>query len=52
MSIFITILAFGDTQTAQSSKIAVIAGSLAAGILGLIMLGWRSGAVAPAADKE
>jgi Na+:H+ antiporter, NhaA family len=52
MSIFITILAFGDTQTAQSSKIAVMAGSLAAGILGLILLGWRSGAVAPVADKE
>lgn len=42
MSIFITFLAFGDTASAQSSKIAVMAGSIAAGALGLFLLGGQA----------
>jgi Na+:H+ antiporter, NhaA family len=42
MSIFITILAFGETGFAQSSKIAVILASLASGLAGLWILGRRS----------
>jgi NhaA family Na+:H+ antiporter len=38
MSIFITLLAFGDTELAQSSKLAVILGSLSAGVIGYILL--------------
>ena len=38
MSIFITLLAFGNADTAQTSKIAIVIGSLAAGIAGFIIL--------------
>lgn len=38
MSIFITFLAFGDTELAQSSKLAIILGSLSAGVIGYILL--------------
>ncbi len=38
MSIFITILAFGETTFAQNSKIAIILGSLLAGTTGYILL--------------
>ncbi|NTU74937.1 MAG: Na+/H+ antiporter NhaA [Anaerolineaceae bacterium] len=38
MSMFITILAFGETATAQSSKIAIMLGSLVSGIIGILIL--------------
>jgi Na+:H+ antiporter, NhaA family len=38
MSIFITLLAFGNADTAQTSKIAIVVGSLAAGIAGFLIL--------------
>ena len=38
MSIFITLLAFDDSQTIDSSKIAILVSSFAAGILGFIWL--------------
>ena len=42
MSIFITILAFGSTDIAQSSKLAIMFGSLASGGIGLWILSRRS----------
>lgn len=42
MSIFITILAFGETDIAQSSKLAIIFGSLASGVIGSWILSLRS----------
>ena len=41
MSIFITILAFGSTDIAQSSKLAIMFGSLASGGIGLWILSRR-----------
>ncbi|MBL7782848.1 MAG: Na+/H+ antiporter NhaA [Saprospiraceae bacterium] len=41
MSIFITLLAFEDQQTIVFSKIAVLAGSLIAGLLGFVLLKMR-----------
>jgi NhaA family Na+:H+ antiporter len=38
MSIFITLLAFGNTDVAQTSKIAVLIGSLSSGIIGFLIL--------------
>jgi len=38
MSIFITILAFGETDISQSSKLAIMFGSLASGVTGLWIL--------------
>jgi NhaA family Na+:H+ antiporter len=38
MSIFVTFLAFGDSEIAQASKIAVMVGSLFAGMTGLFIL--------------
>jgi len=38
MSIFITILAFGETAVAQNSKIAILLGSFSSGALGLLIL--------------
>ncbi len=38
MAIFITILAFGDTEIAQYSKLAILLGSLLAGIVGYLIL--------------
>jgi len=38
MSIFITLLAFGETQAAQNSKIAILLGSLLAGGTGYFLL--------------
>jgi len=38
MAIFVTFLAFGDTVIAQSSKLAVLLGSLFAGALGYLIL--------------
>ncbi len=38
MAIFVTFLAFGDTEIAQYSKLAVLLGSLLAGILGYLIL--------------
>jgi NhaA family Na+:H+ antiporter len=42
MSIFITILAFGETDISQNSKLAIILGSLASGAIGLWILSRRS----------
>lgn len=42
MSIFITILAFGETDISQGSKLAIIFGSLASGAIGLWLLSRRS----------
>lgn len=42
MSIFITILAFGSTDIAQSSKLAIMFGSLASGGIGLWILNHSS----------
>ncbi len=42
MSIFITILAFGSTDLAQSSKLAIMFGSLASGGIGLWILSRKS----------
>jgi NhaA family Na+:H+ antiporter len=42
MSIFITLLAFNDPATIQSSKITVLLSSLAAGIAGFLVLKRRS----------
>jgi NhaA family Na+:H+ antiporter len=38
MSIFITLLAFGDPEIVQSSKIAILLSSLAAGVIGYLIL--------------
>ena len=38
MSIFITLLAFGDNETVVNSKIAILGASLVAAIAGLLML--------------
>lgn len=38
MSIFITLLAFGNPETVQSSKISILLGSLAAGTVGFLIL--------------
>jgi NhaA family Na+:H+ antiporter len=38
MSMFITILAFGETAIAQSSKIAIMLGSLVSGFIGILIL--------------
>ncbi|OGU14075.1 MAG: Na+/H+ antiporter NhaA [Geobacteraceae bacterium GWC2_53_11] len=38
MSIFIALLAFGNPETAQSSKISILLGSLAAGTVGFLVL--------------
>ena len=38
MSIFITLLAFGESQIAQDSKIAIIIGSISAGMVGYFLL--------------
>lgn len=38
MAIFVTFLAFGDTQTAQNSKLAVLLGSVLAGSIGFLVL--------------
>ena len=42
MSIFITILAFGETAISQNSKLAIILGSLASGAIGLWILSRKS----------
>jgi NhaA family Na+:H+ antiporter len=41
MSIFITILAFGETAVAQNSKIAILLGSFSSGAIGLLILSRR-----------
>jgi Na+/H+ antiporter NhaA len=41
MSIFITILAFGETAISQNSKLAIILGSLASGAIGIWILNRR-----------
>jgi Na+:H+ antiporter, NhaA family len=51
MSIFITILAFGETGVAQSSKIAIMLASLTSGILGLWILSRRSTKVSGGLSK-
>jgi NhaA family Na+:H+ antiporter len=38
MAIFVTFLAFGDTVIAQDSKLAVLLGSILAGLLGFFIL--------------
>jgi len=38
MSIFITLLAFGETDLAQNSKIAIMIGSISAGVVGYLLL--------------
>ena len=45
MSIFITILAFGETEIAQGSKIAIMLASVLSGGLGLLLLSFRSSRV-------
>jgi len=42
MSIFITLLAFDESLFAQSSKIAILAGSLLAGLIGYILLNYSA----------
>jgi NhaA family Na+:H+ antiporter len=46
MSIFITILAFGETEIAQSSKIAIMLTSLLSGAMGLLLLRRKSSVAA------
>jgi Na+:H+ antiporter, NhaA family len=41
MSIFITILAFGETAIAQNSKIAILLGSFSSAFIGLLILSRR-----------
>jgi len=43
MAIFVTFLAFGDTGIAQSSKLAVLLGSLVAGMLGYLIVRMQPG---------
>jgi Na+/H+ antiporter NhaA len=38
MAIFVTFLAFGDTEIAQYSKIAILLGSFLAGTIGYLIL--------------
>lgn len=38
MSVFITLLAFGETDLAQNSKVAIMLGSISAGALGYLLL--------------
>lgn len=38
MAIFVTFLAFGDTEIAESSKLAVLLGSIVAGLIGYFIL--------------
>jgi NhaA family Na+:H+ antiporter len=45
MSIFIAILAFGETEIAQSSKIAIMLASLSSGVIGLWIFSRRSAEV-------
>jgi Na+:H+ antiporter, NhaA family len=52
MSIFITILAFGETEIAQSSKIAIMLASLFSGVMGLLILNHRSSRVYSNTHKE
>lgn len=52
MSIFITILAFGETVFAQSSKIAVMLASLSSGVAGLLILSRRHPVVTLNTQKE
>jgi NhaA family Na+:H+ antiporter len=52
MSIFITILAFGETGIAQSSKIAIMLASLLSGVIGLLILNRKSSNVLSDTPKE
>ncbi len=45
MSIFITLLAFGDPEMVQSSKLAILLSSLMAGIAGFIILSRQTGRI-------
>lgn len=51
MSIFITLLAFSDTQTINHSKIAILAASLLSALIGLIYLK-RVASSAPSSSSE
>jgi NhaA family Na+:H+ antiporter len=52
MSIFITILAFGETALAQSAKIAIMLASLCSGGIGLLLLSRPSSSVLSNTRKE
>jgi NhaA family Na+:H+ antiporter len=52
MSIFITILAFGETGIAQGSKIAIMLASVFSGVMGLLILNRRSSRVLSDVRKE
>jgi len=52
MAIFITILAFGETEIAQSSKIAVMLASFSSGVAGLWILSRRSSNVPSNTHEE
>jgi NhaA family Na+:H+ antiporter len=49
MSVFIAMLAFDDPQTLAVSKLAVLIGSVAAGLLGI---GWGLVGVLPSPEAE
>jgi len=42
MSIFITLLAFGENDLAQTSKVAIMIGSISAGMIGYFLLNQKS----------
>jgi len=52
MSIFITILAFGETEIAQGSKITIMLASVFSGVIGLLLLSRRSSSVLSNTRKE
>ncbi len=52
MSIFITILAFGETEIAQGSKIAIMLASVLSGVTGILILSRRSSKVLSNTQKE
>jgi NhaA family Na+:H+ antiporter len=50
MSIFITLLAFGDPETVQSSKISILLSSLLAGTVGFLILNKQTASISDRSD--
>lgn len=50
MSIFITLLAFENPMTIQSTKISILLGSLIAGVIGYLVLSWQKAPVTSELD--
>jgi Na+:H+ antiporter, NhaA family len=50
MSIFITLLAFENPMTIQSTKISILLGSLIAGVIGYLVLSWQKAPVTSESD--